>query len=352
MENLSRQEVKRVIEGKGAVDRPPILYDLWVGNNLFHNNEEEREKWFSRYPRDIEDVFLNIPDLLHAPADDPNYRWTGMDRESMAEKGLDARVLIEEWDSAEGEKFFETFPNPEYPGLIPEKKPSGERYTIARWWYGLFERHWSVRGMENALMDFYLYPEEVHKLYRRLTDFYLRIMERACQAMDIDGFFVSDDLGTQKSAFFSLEIFREFFRPYYKEIFDRAHKLGTHFWLHTCGNIEAFLPDFIEIGLDVIHPIQKYTMDEKKIAGLYGDKICILAGFDVQQTIPYGTPEEVRAEVRSLLDAYQRKDGRLMMTMGNGSTEDWKLESLEALYEETLAYGGLRAAMLNAMSAL
>ena len=76
--------------------------------------------------------------------------------------------------------------------------------------------------------------------------------------------------------------------------------MGCHFWLHTCGNIELYLPDFIEIGLDVIHPIQKNTMDEKKIAKEYGGKICIWCGIDVQYLFAFGTPKEVREEVRSI----------------------------------------------------
>lgn len=339
MDCLSRQEVISVIEGKGAARRLPILYDMWIGSNVFGWDERKREEWLSNYPRDIADVFLNMPDLTQAPADDPDYRWTGIDKGNMDDKGWDARVLIEDWEGEDAEKFFATFPNPDYPGLVPETAPSDGRYMLGRWWYLLFERHWSLRGMENALMDFYLYPDEVHKLYRRLTDFYLRAMERACAELEIDGFFVSDDLGTQNSTFFSLDVFREFFKPYYKEIFDRAHELGVHFWLHSCGNIEQFLPEFIEIGLDVIHPIQKYTMDERKIAQQFGGKICILAGFDVQNTIPFGSAGDVRKEVRYLIDTYGRKDGRLMLTMGNGSTEDWKLDCLQALYEESVAYG-------------
>lgn len=339
MNCLTKQEVKNVIEGKGAAMRPPILYDLWIGNNVFQWDEKAREEWLSEYPRDIADVFLNIPDLTNAPADDPNYRWSGRDKKNMDDKGWDARVIIEDWEDEEAEEFFATFPDPDYPGMIPEKKPSDGRYTLGRWWYLLFERHWSLRGMENALTDFYLYPDEVHRLYQKLTDFYMRMMERARKELGVDGFFTSDDLGTQHSPFFSLEIFREFFKPYYKQIIDKAHELGTHFWLHSCGNIELFLPEFIEIGLDVIHPIQKYTMEEQKIAEQFGDKICILAGFDVQQTIPFGTPDDVRKEIRHLLDVYRREDGRLMLTMGNNSTEDWKLDSLQALYEETVAYG-------------
>lgn len=336
---LKREEVRRVIEGKGAAARPPLLYEFWITGNIFGGDDAKKAQWLSKFPRDIDDIYLNFPDMLQAPADDPNYRWAGMDAESMEEKGWDNRIILEEWESEETEKFFENFPDPWYPGMMPETHLSGDRYVLAHWWYTLFERHWSLRGMQNALMDFYLYPDEVHRLYRKLTDFYLQAMEHCCKERPIDGFFSSDDLGTQKSTFFSLDIFREFFKPYYKEIFAKAHELGAHFWLHSCGNIELFLPELIEIGLDVIHPIQKYTMEEKQIAEKYGDQICILAGFDVQQTIPYGTPEDVRKEVRFLLDTYQRKDGRLMLTMGNNSTPDWKPECIEALYEESISYG-------------
>lgn len=307
MDYLSKQEIASVIEGRGAAGRLPVLYDLWIGNNVFDQDGEKRNKWLSKYPRDIADVFLNMPDLTIAPYDAPDYRWIGSDKENMDDKGWDARVLIEDWEDEEAEKFFASFPDPDYPGLIPEKVQVDGRYLLGRWWYLLFERHWSLRGMENALTDFCLYPDEVHRLYRKLTDFYMRVMERARLELKVDGFFVSDDL-------------------------------GTHFWLHSCGNIELFLPEFIEIGLDVIHPIQKYTMDERKIARQFGDKICILAGFDVQKTIPFGSADDVRKEIRYLIDAYRRDEGRLMLTMGNNSTEDWKLESLQALYEETAAY--------------
>ena len=165
------------------------------------------------------------------------------------------------------------------------------------------------------------------------------MIERGKRELNLDGIFTSDDLGTQSSTFFSVRIFREFFAPYYKEIIDRVHELGMHFWLHTCGNIEAFLPEFIDLGIDVLHPIQKYTMEEKRIAGAFGDKIAIWSGFDVQQTIPYGTPEEVRREVRFLIDTYARRDGRFMLTLGNGATPDTPLESLDALLDEALRYG-------------
>lgn len=334
MSYLGKEEIKKVIEGRGAAERVPLLYDLWISENIFDGNEKARDEWFQTRPCDIEDVFLNFPDLYTAPEDDPDYRWAPSDMNVKEDVGIDAQCILKDWEEAD--EFYKKFPSPEYKGLIPNHKAKSDRYYLGRWWYCLFERLWSLRGMEQALMDFYLYPEEVHKLFRHLTDFYMRAMERAVEELNVDGFFVSDDIGTQTGPFFSLDIFREFFKPYYKEIIEKAHQLGTHFWLHTCGNIEVFLPEFIEIGLDVIHPIQKYTMDEKEIADKYGNQICILAGFDVQQTIPFGTEEEVKAEAHHLRNTFERPEGRFMLTMGNASTPDWKVECLAALYEASV----------------
>ena len=95
----------------------------------------------------------------------------------------------------------------------------------------------------------------------------------------------------------------------------------------------------IDLGLDVLHPIQKFAMDETHIARAFGGQLAFWVGFDVQQTIPYGTVDEVRREVRHLFDTYYREDGRLLFTMGNGITGDTPITSLEALYEEAYAYG-------------
>lgn len=331
MKPLCKDDVLSVIEGKGALDRVPLLYDIWIYDNLFEDNQQMRNEWFKKYPCDIDEVFLQMPGMTEGPAEDPEFYWAAPGSKSIEGKGLDAQCLIEDWEDADA--FYASFPDPDSPALIIEGKEKDGRYLLGRWWYCYFERLWSLRGMENALTDFYLYPEEVHKLFSKLTEFYLRIMERAKAELDIDGFFVSDDIGTQTAPFFSLEIFQEFFKPYYKKLIDKAHELGTHFWLHSCGNIELFLPEFIEIGLDVIHPIQRNTMNERGIAEKFGDHICILAGVDVQYLMAFGTPEEVREEIQFLRETYTNPKGRFMLTMGNGSTPDWKIENIEALYE-------------------
>lgn len=334
MDTLTKQDMIDIIEGRRRDQRIPNLYSLWIKEKSF-SPEEQIEQWKKEHVFDVDHFFLNMPAMS---ADiNPDYCFSQKDMSAVDQgSGLDNRIVIEDWEEAE--EFYRNFPDPQYAGLIPEIHVDNTKYVLARWWYCLFERHWALRGMENALMDFYLYPEEVHRLYQKMTDFYLKVMERTHEETCADGFFVSDDIGTQTAPFFSVDIFREFFKPYYKQIFDKAHELNMHFWLHSCGNIQAFLEDFIDIGLDVIHPIQRNTMDSREIAEKYGSRICILAGFDVQHTIPFGTDEEIEEEVRYLVSSYARRDGRFMLTMGNGSTPDWKKSQLEVLFRATDLY--------------
>lgn len=338
MEYLLKEDIIKTIEGKGRAERIPLLYDIWIRSNAFGDSEEKLLKWLKPYPRDVDEIFLPMPENTKEKQENPEYNWNISGTEKVLEKhGIDKQQIIEDWEDEEQvEKFFCTFPNADFP-KFPKKKRDG-RYLIGRWWGLYFERLWSIRGIENALTDFYFYPDEIMKLFDYLTKFYIRLMERAKKEWDVDGFFVSDDIGTQNAPFFSLEIFRKFFRPYYKQLIDKAHKLGAHFWLHSCGNIQLFLPDFIEIGLDVIHPIQKNTMNSKEIAHLYGSQICILAGIDVQHCMAFGSTDEVEDEVRTIMETYDRSDGRFMITMGNGSTPDWKQKNMEALYKASWKY--------------
>ncbi|MCL2139925.1 MAG: hypothetical protein FWH41_10415 [Treponema sp.] len=334
---LNANEVSNVIEGKGAARRVPMAIHAWINAETFGSRENLYRDLLEQYPCDFEFIHLNMPKVFDAPPDDPSYRWLNFDNPFTEGTALDAVSALDDW--AKLDNVLMDFPNPDYPGLVPTSAVNDNIYRIGHWWYWLFERLWSIRGMENALCDFYENGDKIHRLFRALTDFYKTVISRAKNEAKLDAIYTSDDIGMQTNPFFSLEIFREFFKPYYRELIDHAHNLGMHFWLHACGNIKPFIPDFIEIGLDVLHPIQKHTMKEQEIAAEYGKNICIWAGLDVQRIIPYGTPDDVRSEVRFLMDTYYRKDGRFIITAGNGMTADTPLENLEAFLNESLNYG-------------
>jgi hypothetical protein len=344
---LTRQEVRNVIDFKGC-DHVPVMYHFWCGPRG-DATQEWRDRVVAvrdRFPNDVTVFGVGGPGVWDAPADAPRQRWAHRGRPAAAEsgKGLDSGSKMIVDLAAEIDHIVEVFPEADYPpfyaGLAKAVADNTSGcYRLGCAWFCFFERLWSMMGMEETLVNFYTCPDAMHRLIRAVCDFHKGQIRNAAAQASLDGWFTSDDIGQQTGTFFSVEIFNEFFKPYYKELVDEAHRHGMHYWLHTCGNVEAFMPGFVEIGLDVIHPIQKYTMDERNMAREWGGKICFWAGFDVQQTLPYGTAEDVRREVRFMIDTYGRPDGGLMLTAGNGVTPDNPPENIEALFEESFAYG-------------
>lgn len=344
---LTRDEVIAHIEGRGT-GRPPVANTPMLYKPDGLESEEKRKQakdLLLIYPDDIQCFSYVRPKNFGNPGDycwcdvpgaDPSIHRT----ESV---GIDEETAIS-WDVIE--QISEMCPDPySVEEMIVDPKAPDGRYRAMFWTRCCFERLWHFRGMENALCDFYLYPDKVKKLLNRLLQVYKRAVDRAKDEYQMDGWIMTDDIGTQNGPFFSEEMFVEFLKPIYKELIDYIHSKEMHMWLHTCGNVEIFIPHLIECGLDVLHPIQKYTMNEKKILEKYGDKICFWAGMDVQRTLPFGTQEEVREETRYMIDTfYQEGKGRLILGPANNVTvEDIPLENVEAFLDESRKYGEIVA---------
>ena len=337
---LTRDEVKSVIEGCARARRVPMFIHFWTNPDAFGDRKGVVKDLLGRYPQDMQVVPFFMPSQYrgeHAAA--PGYSWCPFPNPDAGRQGaIDEAVAVADWSRLD--EWLDRFPRPDRPDLFNRAPQPDGRYRLAHWFYCLFERHWSFRGMTNALLDYYEHPREVHRLFDALTTFYCGLIERAAREQACDGLWTSDDLGTQTAGFFSTAIFDEFFKPYYKRMFDTCHRHGMHVWMHACGCLDNFIPGWLDIGLDVLHPIQKHTMDERAVAAKFGSRLTIFAGLDVQQVIPWGTPDDVRREVRFLMDTYWRLgEGRCMITAGNGITGDCPIASLEAFLDETFNYG-------------
>ena len=133
--------------------------------------------------------------------------------------------------------------------------------------------------------------------------------------------------------------FREFLKPYYRQVGQACRRHKLHFWLHSCGNNTEVLDDLIEVGVSVFHPVQKHTMDEQAVARQFGDRMTFLAGFDVQHILQEGTPEQVRQEVRYLIDTFDRPEGGMCLAAGNGIVAGTPFDNIEAFLNEAATYG-------------
>jgi uroporphyrinogen-III decarboxylase len=255
----------------------------------------------------------------------------------------DSMAVVDDWVKLD--EFIEKLPDPEgdirFDSLVEEAEQARkqDRYILFGWWRLFFERPWQIRGMTNLLLDYYTAPEQVHELYSALCEKYLGYLRRAIRELRPDGFWTSDDLGHQKNLFMHPETFREFLKHYYEQIGDLLRENNIHWWLHSCGNNTLILDDLIEVGVNVFHPVQKGTMEESAVAQEYGDRLTFLAGFDVQHTLQEGTPEEVRQEVRFLMDTFNRPEGGMCLAAGNGIVSGTPLENIAAFLDEAMRYG-------------
>jgi uroporphyrinogen decarboxylase len=177
-----------------------------------------------------------------------------------------------------------------------------ERHALLYGFADIWQRPALVRGWEEMFVDMAERPEWVHFLCRTFTDFYLEDYARAADITDgrIDLYLVISDLGSQRGALISLAMFRSFVAPYLKEMVERIHSLGGRAMFHSCGMVRPFIPDLIELGVDVLDPIQP-TGPEMQPEGLkrdFGERLTFHGGMDMQNLLPHATPAQVEAEAR------------------------------------------------------
>jgi uroporphyrinogen-III decarboxylase len=277
----------------------------------------------------------------------PDWRSLSDETEQEQDGGIDAHYILRNYDHIE--KVAEQIPlfaeQGDYTAAKQTVTDNPDRYRLGNSWFCLYERLWTLRGMENILTDFYQYPDELRLLARAIADFHMEAIHHFGR-MGCDGMCTSDDLGTQNALMMSPLHFREVLKPLFADIIATAHQYKMHFWLHTCGNVTEILDDFIEIGLDVIHPIQHSTypggvsaMDPVATAQRFGGKITFWAGVDVQYLLPLGTPDEVRAGLREQIDTFDGPNGGMMLAAGNAIMPETPLENIEACLDEAYRYG-------------
>jgi uroporphyrinogen decarboxylase len=216
-------------------------------------------------------------------------------------------------------------PEPELSGYrFPDPSPAYRFEHLADWTAAnaghytfvvvgdLWERATFMRGMEAILLDLALHPRFVERLLRGLADYILRTMEVLFSRFAFDGVMLSDDYGTQRGMLMSPAHWRRFIKPLLKEIYGLAKRHGRTVLHHTCGHVVPIIGDLIEIGLDVLHPIQPEAMDVVELKRRFGADLTFCGGLRTQDLLPKGTPQQVRDEVRRLKDVLGRGGGYIL----------------------------------------
>jgi uroporphyrinogen decarboxylase len=227
------------------------------------------------------------------------------------------------------------FPDPDdasryanYADVLQEK---GDRFVVVNLGFSLYERAWTLAGMENLLMAMVADKQFAHRLLDRILDFNLRVIENVC-AYDVDAMMFGDDWGMQTGLQMGPQLWREFIKPRVRAMYQQVKASGKFVFIHSCGKVDGVFSDLIECGLDVFNPFQPEVMNVLEMKHKYGDRLSFFGGISTQKTLPYGTVAEVKEEVRRLLDEVG-KNGGYIASPAHDIPPDAKPENIAAMIE-------------------
>lgn len=205
----------------------------------------------------------------------------------------------------------------------------------------IFELAWNLVGMEKFLMDMAMEKDYIGKLLDRVAAYNTAIGVRLIQ-LGADVIWMGDDFGTQQGMMISPDNYRNVFKPLQKRVIETFKKTNPNIKIayHSCGSIVPIIEDLIEIGVEILNPIQPQAkgMDLALFKEKYGERIAFFGGLDVQGVLPQGTPDQVEEEVKQRIRA-AGKGGGFIIAPAHNIQPDTSLENIYAMYEAVKKYG-------------
>jgi uroporphyrinogen decarboxylase len=199
----------------------------------------------------------------------------------------------------------------------------------------IFETSWYLTGLEKFMCDMMLQPPYFNKLLDKVMNMNLGVGKELIRR-GVDLLWAGDDFGAQGGMLMSPEQFRQIFKPRMKFMFGEFRKVNPAIKIawHTCGSVYPIIPDLIEIGLDILNPIQPLARDMKPeiLKKEFGKDLMFFGGIDVQDLLPYSTPARIKDEVRRVVDILGR-DGGYIIAPAHNIQDDTPVENILAFFE-------------------
>lgn len=198
-----------------------------------------------------------------------------------------------------------------------------------------FELYGRLRGMGGALLDLAMSPELAGKMLGRCVDFSIALGEGACRRYRLDWLWTGDDVGSQRALMMSPEAWREMIGPHMKRAFDVGKRHSLWVAYHSCGAIRPIIGDLVEMGLDVLNPIQCNCpgMDPLELKAEFGERLAFMGGVDTQELLPNATAEEVRAATTRLIEGMSADGGGYILAASHTVPPETPDENIFAMYE-------------------
>ena len=206
----------------------------------------------------------------------------------------------------------------------------------------IFETAWQIRGLTELLTDFLTREDWASCLLDRITELSVFRAKRFSEA-GVDIIHVGDDIGMEDRMMMSPDTWRKWLKPRMARIIEAAREIKPDvlFHYHSDGYVEPVIPDLIQIGIDVLNPVQPECMDPAKLKREFGDRLAFWGTIGLQHTLPFGTPEEVEREVKERIETVG-KGGGLYLSPTHVIAPEVPHENIFALVEAAKKYGRYR----------
>jgi uroporphyrinogen decarboxylase len=209
-------------------------------------------------------------------------------------------------------------PDPHRPELYLNVEKTIRDFKSDYWIVGvtvctIFETAWALRGLEQTMLDMALDPDLTNEIFDIPFQYHLSAAKKLVE-MGVDMIWTGDDVGAQHQMMISPRMWRKLLKPRMATLFSELKAINPNVKIayHTDGYTFPIIPDLIEIGLDVLNPVQPASMDPAEVKNKYGKELCFWGTIDEQKTLPFGTPEDVASEVRHRLDTIGRDGGLII----------------------------------------
>ncbi len=214
---------------------------------------------------------------------------------------------------------------------IPERMARfADRFRVFQIGFSLYERAWTLRGMQNLLMDFHDHPQFVSELFNTIAEYNIAQLNEAMK-YDIDAVYFGDDWGQQHGLQMGPRLWKQFIYPVLERMYSAVHAHGKYVFIHSCGDVDELFELLIGIGVNCFNPFQPEVMDVSALINKYRRQLTFHGGLSTQRTLPYGSVEEVRAETHYLLELGRR--GGYIFAPAHDVEGDVPLENMLAFIE-------------------
>jgi len=339
----SKERVRRALN-KEPVDRPPVFMWFQPGTRtlLAELLEIPPEFVAEAFGDDVRQAWVSnnhaMEGIVHERDGEGHTDYWGI--EWMKEGAFNQIVGFPLVDATKEEVLAYTFPTDRLDELVDLMRPvaeQGDRYFI-----GcdvspcVFEMYWRLRGLDRTLLEIASEPELTETMFARCADFAIKLSEAACDQFDLDWLWTGDDIASQNAMLMSPATWRSMIKPHLKRICDVGKGRGLPVAYHCCGALREIIEDLIEIGIDVLNPIQCNCrgMDALELKRDFGNRLAFMGGVDTQGLLPRGSANDVRKATARLVEGMTSDGGGFILAASHTVPPETPIENIFAMYAE------------------